>query len=65
MHLVLRGTKLKGEWILLKDRRDDGNRWLLIKAGLPMPPVPPKAENCSVLSGRTMREITSAKAASS
>ncbi len=34
MHLVLQGEKLKGEWILVKDKREpESNRWLLIKAG--------------------------------
>ena len=34
MHVILRGKKLKGEWILVKDRREeDSNKWLLIKAG--------------------------------
>ncbi len=34
MHVIMRGKKLKGEWILVKDRREEGsNKWLLIKAG--------------------------------
>ena len=34
LHLIMRGTKLKGEWILVKDHREeDSNKWLLIKAG--------------------------------
>src|SRR4029077_4688836 len=40
MHIIMRGTKLKGEWILVKDRREeDSNKWLLIKAGEEMPPI--------------------------
>ena len=36
MHVIMRGKKLKGEWILVKDRREeDSNKWLLIKAGKP------------------------------
>jgi bifunctional non-homologous end joining protein LigD len=34
LHLLMPGTKLKGEWILVKDHREeDSNKWLLIKAG--------------------------------
>lgn len=34
LHLTLTGRKLKGEWILVRDRRDgEGNRWLLIIHG--------------------------------
>ncbi len=37
MHLVMRGTKLKGEWMLVKDRREEeSNNWPLIKAGTPL-----------------------------
>ena len=61
MHLVMRGVKLKGEWILLKDKRDEGDRWLLIKAGEPMVPLSAKAEDQSVLSHRTMKAIAKAK----
>ena len=58
MHLVLRGEKLKGEWILVKDRREeDSNKWLLIKAGEEMAPIPVKVDDTSVVSGRSMREI--------
>ncbi len=58
MHLILRGTKLSGEWILVKDRREpDSNRWLLIKAGEPMPPIPAKVDDRSVISGRPMQRI--------
>jgi bifunctional non-homologous end joining protein LigD len=60
MHIVMRGKKLKGEWILVKDRRDeDGNRWLLIKAGEPIA-ISKKLDDTSVVSGRSMSEITKA-----
>ena len=37
MHVIMRGKKLNGEWILVKDRREeDSNKWLLIKAGTPL-----------------------------
>lgn len=59
MHLRLRGAKLRGEWILLKDRREEGNKWLLIKAGSPQKLTARQAD-LSAVSGRTMREIAKA-----
>ena len=61
MHLILRGKKLKGEWILLKDRREeaDSNKWLLIKAGTPLK-LSAKADDTSSLSGRSMKRIAQA-----
>jgi bifunctional non-homologous end joining protein LigD len=61
MHLLMRGRKLKGEWILVKDRRqEDGNKWLLIKAGEELPPISAKTDDTSVISGRSMRNIREA-----
>ena len=61
MHLIMRGSKLKGEWILVKDRRDDtGNRWLLIKAGESLPPISARRDDQSALTGRSMRAIAEA-----
>jgi bifunctional non-homologous end joining protein LigD len=60
MHIVMRGKKLKGEWILVKDRREEeGNRWLLIKAGAPIA-ISKKRDDTSAVSSRSMREITEA-----
>ncbi|MDB6117127.1 MAG: ATP-dependent ligase clustered with Ku protein LigD [Verrucomicrobiaceae bacterium] len=58
LHIVMEGKKLKGEWILVKDRRDqdEGNRWLLIKAGKPLK-LSVKADDTSVISGRSMAKI--------
>lgn len=57
MHLVMKGKKLKGEWILVKDSRDDeGRRWLLIKAGKDLK-LSAKADDTSILSGRSMARI--------
>lgn len=58
MHVILRGKKLQGEWILVKDRRGDeeNNRWLLIKAGKEIK-VSAKADDTSAISGRSMRKI--------
>lgn len=59
MHVVLKGQKLNGEWILVKDKRDpESNRWLLIKAGESMKPIPAKLDDKSAISGRTMAAIT-------
>lgn len=58
MHVTLRGEKLQGEWILVRDKRDTGgNRWLLIKAGAEMQPLSPRRDDTSVVSGRSMKEI--------
>jgi bifunctional non-homologous end joining protein LigD len=57
----MRGKKLNGEWILVKDRREpESNKWLLIKAGAPMPAISPKADDTSAISGRSLREIARA-----
>jgi bifunctional non-homologous end joining protein LigD len=57
MHVIMRGKKLKGEWILVKDRReDDSNKWLLIKAGKPLT-LSAKADDTSAISGRSMQQI--------
>jgi len=62
LHIIMRGEKLKGEWILVKDRREeDSNKWLLIKAGEPLPPISAKVDDTSVVSGRSMRAIAEAK----
>ena len=55
LHFVLSGTKLKGEWYLVRLR--DEKQWLLIKAGEDMKPVSKKLDDVSVLSGRTMKEL--------
>jgi len=59
LHLVLDGKKLKGEWILVRSYKTDNygkQPWFLIKGGESM--NPPRNEDRSVLSGRTMDEIT-------
>ena len=62
LHLLLRGKKLNGEWILVKDKREEeSGRWLLIKAGEDLPPISAKSDDTSVLSGRSMRRITEDK----
>ncbi|MDQ6623637.1 MAG: non-homologous end-joining DNA ligase, partial [Verrucomicrobiota bacterium] len=58
MHIVMQGEKLKGEWILVKDKREpESNRWLLIKAGESMKPFSKKRDDTSSISGRSMAAI--------
>lgn len=60
LHVILHGKKLKGEWIMVKDRREeDSNKWLLIKAGEPQK-LAAKADDTSAISGRSMKQITKA-----
>lgn len=61
LHLYLHGKKLKGEWIIVRGRKtDDSDKtpWFLIKGGESIDP--PKNEHKSVLTGRTMEQITAA-----
>ncbi len=59
LHLILHGKKLQGEWILVRAHRageEEKQPWFLIKGGASMD-APPDADR-SVLTGRTMEEIT-------
>lgn len=56
LHFVLHGKKLEGEWYLVRLR--GGDEWLLIKGGEDMKPVSAKADDTSVLSGRTMKQLS-------
>ena len=50
MHIVMQGQKLKGEWILVKDKREpESNKWLLIKAGESLPPISAKMDDTSAI----------------
>ena len=55
LHFVLTGTKLQGEWYLVRLR--DEKQWLLIKAGEDMKPISKKLDDTSVLSGQSMKEL--------
>ncbi len=55
LHFVLRGKKLVGEWYLVRLR--EGDEWLLIRGGDSMTPVSKKADDTSVNSGRSMKEL--------
>ncbi len=61
MHIVMEGQKLRGEWILVKDKREpESNRWLLIKAGESMKPFSTKIDDTSAISKRSMGAIAKA-----
>jgi bifunctional non-homologous end joining protein LigD len=57
----LEGQKLKGDWTLIRMRpredRDD-NAWLIIKTGKHARAISARADDRSVVSGRTMKKIT-------
>jgi len=58
LHLALHGRKLDGEWTLIRIRRgESGNEWLLLKSGESITPVSKSADDQSVVSGRTMKQI--------
>jgi bifunctional non-homologous end joining protein LigD len=56
LHFVLHGTKLRGEWYLVRLR--DGEQWLLIRGGEDLPPISKKLDDTSALSQRSMRELS-------
>ena len=59
LHLTLHGRKLNGEWTLVRLRgREEGEKpaWLIFKSGSDASPV--KGMDDSVLSGRSMEEIS-------
>jgi bifunctional non-homologous end joining protein LigD len=65
LHLILRGKKLKGEWTLVRMRPREGDdedkpQWLLLKSGSDIAPISKRAEEHSVLSGRSLEQIASA-----
>jgi bifunctional non-homologous end joining protein LigD len=61
MHLVLDGKKAKGEWTLVRIRSNEAkNQWLLLKSGQSVKPPSKKADDQSVKTGRTMRQIATA-----
>jgi bifunctional non-homologous end joining protein LigD len=56
LHVVLKGKKLRGEWYLVQ--LHDSDQWLLIKGGENLPAVSAKAEDTSVLSGKSMDALS-------
>ena len=63
LHAVFNGKKLKGEWILVKGRAENGkdNVWYLIKAGSSMERLSEKMDDSSALTRRSMARIAQAK----
>lgn len=55
LHFILNGTKLQGEWYLVRLR--DEKQWLLIRGGEDMRPVSQKLDDTSALSGKSMKEL--------
>jgi bifunctional non-homologous end joining protein LigD len=61
-HLILHGEKAKGEWALIRIRPQDGkNQWLLMKTAGGIKPISKKRDDQSVKTGRTMKQIASAR----
>src|SRR5436190_1398518 len=61
-HMILHGEKAKGEWALIRIRPQDGkNQWLLMKTAGGVKPISKKRDDQSVKSGRTMKQIASAR----
>jgi bifunctional non-homologous end joining protein LigD len=56
LHFALHGDKLRGEWYLVRLRGED-DQWLIIKGGESMKPVSKKADDQSVLTRRTMKQL--------
>ncbi|HZR20497.1 MAG TPA: non-homologous end-joining DNA ligase [Verrucomicrobiae bacterium] len=59
IHFFLEGKKLKGEWTLVRMRYGEAAKpqWLLLKSGEDLPPLSARAEERSVVSGRSMQQI--------
>jgi bifunctional non-homologous end joining protein LigD len=60
LHLFLDGSKLKGEWTLVKQRGDEDDKWLLIKIGESIRPFSKKVDDRSAKTGRSMSQIANA-----
>lgn len=59
LHFTLSGTKLQGEWYLVRLR--DEKQWLLIRGGDDMKPVSKRMDDTSALSGRHMKQLADAE----
>jgi bifunctional non-homologous end joining protein LigD len=63
LHVTLRGSKLKGDWTLVRMRRPENDskpQWLLLKSGSDLPPISVRAEDRSALTKRSLKEIATA-----
>jgi bifunctional non-homologous end joining protein LigD len=62
LHLRLSGHKLNGEWTLVRMRSSQDTekpQWLVLKSGTEMKALSERAENSSVLTHRSMKQIAS------
>ncbi len=59
LQLFLEGKKLKGEWLLTKDRAANNKNWWIVKNGSPVTALDATEENTSALTGRTLEQIAS------
>lgn len=57
LHFALHGDKLHGEWHLVQLRGEEA-QWLIIKGGESMKPVSKRNDDVSVLSHRTMKQLS-------
>lgn len=57
IHIVLHGKKMKGEWHLVRFRKEE-NQWLIIRGGADMKTISKKADDMSALSGKTMKALS-------
>ncbi len=58
LHLHMEGKKARGEWTLIRMRRDEAKpQWLLLKSGEALKPLSKKRDDESVKTGRTMKQI--------
>src|SRR5437899_1649992 len=61
-HMILHGEKTKGEWAIIRIRAEGGkNQWLLMKTAGGVKPISKKRDDQSVKTGRTMKQIASAR----
>jgi bifunctional non-homologous end joining protein LigD len=62
MHMRFAGKKMKGEWTLIRTRRQgDKNQWLLLKSGPKDVTITTKQDDQSAISGRSLEQIARAR----
>ncbi len=64
LHLTLHGKKLEGDWTLVRMRPRSETakpQWLLLKSGSDLPAFSVRAEDRSVLTGRSLEQIAGAR----
>jgi bifunctional non-homologous end joining protein LigD len=63
LHISLNGKKMKGEWVLVKGREENGkeNTWYLIKTGSSLARLSDSKEDSFALTGRTLEQIANAE----